>query len=515
MSGWSEIASNLDRFARNRNEARAQKAQRETWERSARVTLWGFLGPNDPPPLPEAAEQVHDYRGLTPPNAVEMLRTTTLDGSLFPVGHVVEVRNPDNQFHPGPAFPIGVPFDILRQHAIIVGRSGSGKTTSIIVPWIYAALFSSSVVAFDAKGDMLDDVLELCGRNGRHGVPAGKWDYTDPGNSLSWNWVADIDDEHSLDAAVTAILGRSEKQGQSDPFFYRRDRQLLGGVLQLAGPLGLRTATDMLAFLADQERVIAAIARFALNRGAVQIRAVVGDLEPFEYRRAVQGTTAALQELATTDVDKVTSGAHPRLTLDEIVAGRKLVVVVAPVMGGHTSEILAGLFLNLFAQRLFRRFRGAPGQVFLFVDEAPRFVQRFDFEKTLSVARSAGVTIVLALQDVAQFKEETERSAIISNCATWLSLGGVEESTVKYLHGRLGKHNVAFWSQGSYSHRPGVDLRTQNESRPVLGDREIAFPPGRRPAILHMKDPRLTTRPILVDLEPEPWVWGQGTYGAH
>jgi hypothetical protein len=507
MSGWGEFATGIDRFAKNLNERRAQKAEHERFQRSHRVTMWGFLGPGDPPPLPEYAERVHDYRGLAPPGTVEMLRLTLPDGRLFPVGHVVEVRTPMNGFQPGPLFPIGVPFDILRHHAVIVGRSGSGKTRYVIVPWIYAALHSSSVVALDAKGDMLDLVMEHASGRGSHHVPAGKWDYTDPAGSMSWDWIADIDDEHSLDAALTAILGRADKQGSADPFFYRRDRQLLGGLLQLAAALGLHSASAMMALLADQQKVHDVLRRFAGTRGAIQIQAGVGNLDALDYNRATQGVSNALQQLATPNVDRVTSGSRRRLRLDDLLSGRRLLVVVAPTQGGETSEILSGLFLNLFAQRLYRRFRGATGQVFLFIDEAPRFVHRFDFEKTLSVARSAGASIVLALQDVAQFKEENERSAVISNCATWLSLSGVEESTVKFLQGRLGKHNVAFWSQGTFSHRPGLDLRTQVESRPVLGEREIAFPPGSRAAILHMKASHLPASPVLVDLEPHPWRW--------
>jgi hypothetical protein len=507
MSGLGEFANSMDRLARNLNERNAQRLEMEQYERSHRVTAWGHLGPGDPPPLPQGASSVLDYRGLTPPEDLQSLQMNEVDGRYFPAGAAVEVRTPMNGFRPGPAFWIGVPFELLREHAVIVGRSGSGKTRYVVVPWIYTALQSSSVVALDAKGDMLQLVKEHADRWGSPGVTGGKWDYTDPANSMSWDWIAELDNDDSLDAALTAILGRADKQGSSEPFFYQRDRQLLGGLLQLAKPLGLHSASGLLAVLADQEKVEDIISRYKGTRGAVQVQATVGGFDALTYRKVTQGVVSALQQLATPSIDKVTAPGRHRLRLDDVVSGRHLLVVVAPVQGGYTSAILSGLFLNLFVQRLYRRFTAAKGQVFLFIDEAPRFIDRFDFASTLSVARSAKASVVLALQDVAQFKEETERSAVISNCATWLSLSGVEKSSVEFLQGRLGKHNVPFWSQGSFSHRAGVDLRTQVESRPVLGEREIAFPPGGRPAILHMKSPYLPTSPILVDLEPQAWEW--------
>jgi type IV secretory pathway TraG/TraD family ATPase VirD4 len=506
LGGFGEFAQGMDRLADNINKRRAQRLENDRWRAAAAVTAWGLLGPGDPPPLPSDGDKVYDYRGITTPAAVQMLHAPTPDGRLFPVGDVLEVRAPPN-FHPGPAFPVGVPARHLGSHAAIVGRSGSGKTRFVVVPWIHSAMRSSSVVSLDAKGDMLDLIREYVEQHGRLGVPAGKWDYTDPDNSMCWNWIDDIDDEHSLDAALTAVLGRADKQGNSDPFFHHRDRQVLGGALQLAKPLGLRSATEILAFLARQENVEDAIADHPGSPGALALQSAVGDLDPMDYRKSTQGVLSALQLLSTPKIDKVTTGARHRLSLDDLLSRRRMLVVVAPVAGGQTSQIMSGLFLNLLAQRIYRRFRDRPGQVFLFIDEAPRFVSRFDFEELLSVARSAGVSVILALQDVAQFKEEHERSTIIANCATWLSLGGVEESTVKFLQGRLGKHNVAFWSHGGHADRPGHDLRKQAESRPVLGEREIAFPPGQRGAILHMKDSSLPSSPVLVDLEPQPWTW--------
>lgn len=506
---FQDAANALNQWVRHVEERRARAGEQQNWDRSRRVTEWGFLGPGDPPPLPERADQIYDYRGLVHPEEATVMEMSNIDGHRFPTGAYCEVRFPAERRRPGPAFHLGVPFDTLREHAVIVGRSGSGKTRFLIVPWIYTALFSSTVVTLDAKGDMLDLIKERSAEWGSHGVPAAKWDYIDPNNSASWNWMDEIDDEHSLDAVLTAILGREEEHAaHADPHFYRRDRQILGGLLKLAPVCRFRTTSDILRLLADPLMLDDVFQDHPDHPGAIQVRTAIGDLGPDDYRKAISGVTAALQELSTPKIDQVTSGKHRKITLDDLLKGRKLLVVVTPEEGGHTAGVLAGLFLNLFAQRLARRFRQPQhNHVFLFVDEAPYFVPKFNFPRTLSICRSADVSVVLALQDVAQFEKEHERSAIISNCGTWISLAGGEEASIKALQGRLGKHNVSFWNQGAHGHRPGVDLRLSVESRPVLGEREIASPPGRRPAIIQTKDTRLPRGPILVDLQPQAWTW--------
>ena len=56
--------------------------------------------------------------------------------------------------------------------------------------------------------------------------------------------------------------------------------------------------------------------------------------------------------------------------------------------------------------------------VLLVLDEAAQLAGRVDFESLLSVAREARLAAVIAVQDVAQFKDENQRSIIFANCGT-------------------------------------------------------------------------------------------------
>ena len=78
-----------------------------------------------------------------------------------------------------------------------------------------------------------------------------------------------------------------------------------------------------------------------------------------------------------------------------------LLVISAPLKQGETSHIVSTLALNLLVQRLYHRFGGSHRRCFLFVNEAPRLVDRFPFEEVLLMWRSADVSIVLAARSIA------------------------------------------------------------------------------------------------------------------
>ena len=193
---------------------------------------------------------------------------------------------------------------------------------------------------------------------------------------------------------------------------------------------------------------------------------------------------------------------RPGIKLDELFQQPTLLVVTAPLHQGETSRIASTLLLNLLVQRLYRRFgKSDQRHCFLFLDESPRIADRFAFEEVLSVSRSAGVSVVLAAQDVAQFKDENERSAILANCATAVLMPGASKASADWLQSRLGSHAVPSITP---SVQPNMGISTSLQTVPVLGDREIAHPPfGARPAVLHVRAPELglTNKPLLINLQ--------------
>jgi type IV secretory pathway TraG/TraD family ATPase VirD4 len=459
----------------------------------------GVLGPGDPPP-PPGSPDFFDYRGIVTAQEVGALDQRRLGPASFRLGSLVDV-------HRGNQLPIGLPMDVLRRHAAVVGPAGSGKTAGVLVPWIDAALRGgSSVVAVDVKGDLLEDILASVTRHplGPLGVPAGKWDFTDPTHSISWDWIGETRDDAEIDAAVTAILGREDRAG-GDPYFHRRDSMMLRGLLRFL-PMVTKTgyavtAGDLLRLLSDQQRLEYLTSTYASAPGATDLHATLNGMSSSDYPRAISGVTTALGRLDMAGVAAVTQPSSFKLT--DLFARPTLLVVAAPMKGGESARFLSSLFLNLLAQRLYRRFGHGGTHVFLFVDEAARVVDRFNFEEVLSISRSAGVSVCLATQDVAQFKDENERSAVFSNCATYVSLAGASPLSAKLLGERLGKHRVSTLTLSRDPSKWGSSTGRAIESVPVLGDREITQPPfGPRCAIAHVNAAELgiPSKPMLVNL---------------
>ena len=97
---------------------------------------------------------------------------------------------------------------------MVVGPAGSGKTHSLLIPWMYAALDSGwSVVAVDVKGDLREDFLDFKERFGSGTLGAGltKWDFMNALQSSPWEFLRELTDEARVDAAVTAILGGASR----------------------------------------------------------------------------------------------------------------------------------------------------------------------------------------------------------------------------------------------------------------------------------------------------------------
>lgn len=460
----------------------------------------GWLAPGDPTPAPTVTADYKDYRGTA--TASEMAALTVPGG--FALGSFVDFQNQRI------TQPLSIPEEVMNRHALIVGPAGSGKTSGLIVPWIVDALCNDwSVVAIDVKGDLADDVVTFARR-----VSAGevedlitRWDFSRPETSCAWDWMAELTTEARLDAAVTAILGRQNTNSSADPYFYQRDYRLLRGLLSFAHAVSphTRTAGQLIRMLQNDGRLQNAV---LANRQAPGAGELLDALRhpTSEYVKVVSGVVTALAMFDSTGASAVTAARQgtPRLELEATLDENKCLIVGAPMSGGQMSATLSSLLFNQLAQRLYERFEHRRRRTLLVIDEAPRVADRVDLEQLMAVSRSAGVGVVLAVQDVAQFKDENQRSSLVTNASTLALLPGASAVSVESFAKRLGmrpEQAYAMQSTGGWNQAPGQSLSTQMV--PVLGEREIMEPPAaERPAVVHVKASQqgVTSKPFVVEL---------------
>ena len=234
-----------------------------------------------------------------------------------------------------------------------------------------------------------------------------------------------------------------------------------------------------------------------------------------DYPKIIGGVVTALSALDTSGVNQVTraTAKRPSINLEAALDDHQLLIIGAALKGGNVSATLSSMLLNQLSQRLYERFGQKRRPVLLVIDEAPQIVDRVDIAKLMEVSRSAGVGVVVAMQDVAQIKDENDRSSILSNAAAFAILPGASPKSVEEFGKRLGQRferTIGMNVGGPRSAFGGTPPPTQTvgtESVPVLREREIMQPPvGERAAVIHIKAQELgiTTKPLLVDMHRSP-----------
>lgn len=487
-SGWrifSSVAKGTVNASNGISRAMSGGIESAAANRGSRAARSGILAPGDPPPPPNSGD-FYDYRGVAVPNQLKPLV------GPFALGVGIDPRKGNRQ-------QLGLLADDLAQHAAVVGPTGSGKTSSLIVPWIAAALRDGhSVVAIDVTGNLLDQMDAYRHATGPLNARVGRWDFTRPSDSVSWNWLADIQSHDGVVAAVEALIGR-ENPNDPQPYFAQRDRRVLRGLIEAVKATSAPSVANLVAGAADAAmmRRLAAVS----SSGASRL-AEVTSLPASEFGRAMSGVVNALDVFEHPGVAQVTR--TEQFTLRSLTEMPSLLVIGAPLSGSRTSISVSSLMIALLTRELYTRFGHANARhVFYFIDEAPRLTGRINFEELLSVARGAGLSVVLAAQNVTQFENENERATILDNCATYISLPTPSEKSAAYFASRFGERQVSTLSAsrtvGTFRTAASTQYSRGMASVPVLGKREIMDPPwGPRTAVVHART--RCPAPFLVDL---------------
>jgi len=331
------------------------------------------------------------------------------------------------------------------------------------------------------------------------------WNLSDPGRSQSWNWMDEVQDDRDIEAATQSILGK-QKPNDTQPFFYERDYRWLRTLIQIVKTAYRHTAQPryLYSLVSDQ----AALRNLFAQTARVQHHATeVADLLQFstdDHSRAVSGLLNALHLFNTKSVRSITEKSD--FVLRNIDKMPTLLIIGASLADGRASEVMSGMFINQAVNFVYRRLTsthcsGTP--LYFIIDEAARLKERINYEEVLSVVRSAKVGVCLTSQDVNQFGDQRQQSAILSNCLTFIVMRGASPDTAKYLSSRLGQRHESTIMLNK-SRGPFDLLSTHGTNQhaamvPVLGEREIMPPPGPIYSAIVQVEP-VSRKPFVVDL---------------
>ena len=397
------------------------------------------------------------------------------------------------------------------QQTLVVAPTGSGKTTSLALPWSRELPGKGqSVFVLDFKGDMAKDI-----RLGFSAWEAQKlWVFNPMSKgSVHWNPMREpvsgtADFVESQEAIAEAIYG--EVNGGAYQYFDLLDLRILKAGVRAVGHFEapcLKALHDL--FLSEQhleetlDRIKDQADQDDFARIEADLRATT-DSQKYSFTERIQGVRNKLDAFAHPAIQRVT-GPEADFKLSRLFEQPSCLVFAAPMRMGLAGETLAAMAVRLIQHQLHQRYGHKGGRLFLILDEFSKLaMDHKQTERFISVSRSAGAVSVIILQDMDQL-HHTTRASIWGNCQDRYILRGASTSTAKWLSESLGERCVwtrsvsASTSRGSRHQAESGGLSAQETFVPVLRPREIALTGGlERGAWLQLA--KYSHKPILVDL---------------
>jgi len=382
--------------------------------------------------------------------------------------------------------------DQLAAHALIVGASGSGKTTTLLTLLEAQVRAGRAVVAIDMKGSPdFKRRLARCAREA--GRQLRVWT---PEGPTAWNPLA-----HGDATSIKDMLIGAERF--TEPHYKRaaeRHLQLTIGVLlkQGAGELDLRTVVA-----AMEPRRLAALLRAMPPAAAERIQdylaALTGD--QLSAIRGLQTRLALLDESRAGPHLRAAGGGAGRFDLAAgLRGGEVLLMSINSSVHGQLAQQLGALAIQDLTAAAGRRLAlGAADAATVAIDEFSALAAD-NLLALLARGREAGVRVLLATQELADLERAGRgfRDQVLGIVGAKLVHRQEVPSSAELLSSMIGTHWAweATWSLGGGGAHAGRGSVRRVRRRTVSPDTVQALAPGE--AIVLERLPRTRVRRIAV-----------------
>ena len=333
----------------------------------------------------------------------------------------------------------------LNNNVLVVGGSGSGKTTGVVIPNIKQA--SGSYIITDPKGNLHK---KLGGYLKSRGYNVQKLDMSEPSGEYGYNFFDYIETEQDV-IKVAHILMNSAGCGGFEghnAYFYN------AGELMLASAIA---ADKWLELTSPKLRCIGPLLRYCHSMlvddgeffGDTPGGNKWSDLADRMYLnlKGLSDDTAAsisstiasiLGRLNTKGVESMMLSRKNRVNIEDIGKHKTALFVTV----SDTDRSLDPLVNIFFTQALTVLCRFAdnkcvneslPVQVRFIMDDFATNCTIEDFPRMISSIRSRNISVMLMLQAESQLEDRFGKDAftIISNCDSYMYLGGNDLETAK------------------------------------------------------------------------------------
>lgn len=345
---------------------------------------------------------------------------------------------------PGKKF--GLTFNDLSTHLIVLGGTGSGKTSGTIRPLVKQWLENDKggMLVLDGKG-MLPAEIESEG----YRLITPSTETLNPIEGLSPDDVAET---------LSNLAGESE--GNSDPYWNNAAAKLVRSAAHVAhtlseineGAYNLATIYDIASSSDAQEKARSSIGSEVMERlsGAatrgVRYALIEFPKMPEKQRGSIEGI-ASLWLSQITDNEKLASWADSETgyEIEAVTKGEKVGVLLPESTYGKAGVLVAGLLKKRVYEAIKRRgdsWLKTPGEtpVLVVIDEVQE-VLTDDEVNMLPIARSLGLYAAFSTQNIDGILSnlgEHSGYQLLGNLRSLVAYQTQTEKTVEYISARMG-----------------------------------------------------------------------------
>ena len=337
----------------------------------------------------------------------------------------------------------------LNNNVLVVGGSGSGKTTGIVIPNIKQA--TGSYIVTDPKGNLHK---KLGGYLKNRGYNVLKLDLSNPNGDIRYNFLDYIEEEHDVIKIAHILMSGAGRKGfeGDNAYFYQCAELLLGSAIasvkwlekykpsiKCIGPLLTYCSNTLMRFTGQPQKNDSEIETDKWEDLSDRLlRSFAGGFAD-ETKASICSTIGSvLGTLDTAGVEKMMLSDNKRLDIRDI--GRKRTALFVTVSDTDRSmDVLANIFFTQAMSVLCRyadtkcRGESLPVPVRFIMDDFATNCTIEDFPRMISSIRSRNISAMIMIQAESQLEDRfaSESFTIISNCDSYLYLGGNDLETAK------------------------------------------------------------------------------------
>lgn len=343
-------------------------------------------------------------------------------------------------------------------HVLVVGGSGSGKSTSIIIPTLRD--YKSNVFAIDIKGELAETVKKHGFREGRRQILINPRRLDSAKYDPFQGFYKD-----GLDSTIEKIARLCffivPEEGQGEEIWPRLARKLLTGLLSfyyLYRDLSFSECLEEILLNGlEQEQIKEIISEISEDNNPTKNYGKINlylnnfcEMNRDTYTSVVANVTDRIIDLATNadlknnvlSIYDATNKVKFR-DLEERNTDIFLQIKEEDLsIFGDFIALLIGQFLDFFQTR---ENNINNKEILFIVDELPRLGKINGLQNALSTLRSKRISVLMAIQSMAQlnklYGKETAK-IVVDNCGYIAILSATEPESARYFADMIGKYDA-------------------------------------------------------------------------